>query len=214
MAYVRTFSIKAQNKLITWSSTCKNFYNSATVPSYLYNGIVATCLNFLFLFLSLCQPLLLPFLYFFFFDSLCYFTSHSHAHVSLSFKLATGVGLDSEWSWHGGVGVVPVWRRSKWARRGGDRSGVGMTDSDGLFDFLLLIFVFWVWMGWILDSYGLVFWILMGFRLDLDWLVGLAWWVVGCLVVFVMGLLGFWWVLFCFIGHFGFLVLVGMVGRG
>ena len=45
----------------------------------------------------------------------------------------------------------------------------------GLFDFLLLIFVFWVWMGWILDSCGLVFWILMGFELDLDWLVRLAW---------------------------------------
>ena len=37
-----------------------------------------------------------------------------------------------------------------------------------------------------------------GFGLDLDWLVGLAWWavvvawwVVGCLVVFAMGLLGF-----------------------
>ena len=36
-----------------------------------------------------------------------------------------------------------------------------------------------------------------GFGLDLDWLVGLAWWavvvawwVVGCLVVFAMGLLG------------------------
>ena len=27
------------------------------------------------------------------------------------------------------------------------------------------------------------FWILMGFGLDLDWLVGLAWWPVGCLVV-------------------------------
>ena len=45
----------------------------------------------------------------------------------------------------------------------------------------------------------------MGFGLDLDWLVGLAWWamvvawwVVGCLVVFAMGLLGFWWVLFRF----------------
>ena len=55
----------------------------------------------------------------------------------------------------------------------------------------------------------------MGFGLDLDWLVGLAWWamvvawwVVGCLVVFAMGLLGFWWVLFCFF-YFGFLVLVG-----
>ena len=90
----------------------------------------------------------------------------------------------------------------------------------GLFDFLLLIFAFQVWMGWILDSYGLVFWILMGFRLDLDWLVGLAWWavmaawwVVGCLVVFVMGLLGFWWVLFCFIGHFGFFVPVGLVSK-
>ena len=48
-----------------------------------------------------------------------------------------------------------------------------MTDSDGLFDFLLLIFVFWVWMGWIfgflwigiLDSngvwvgFGLVGWV-------------------------------------------------------
>ena len=40
-----------------------------------------------------------------------------------------------------------------------------------LFDFLLLIFVFWIWIGWILDSYGLV----MGFGLDLDWLVGLVW---------------------------------------
>ena len=39
------------------------------------------------------------------------------------------------------------------------------------------------------------FWILMGFGLDLDWLVGLAWWPVGCLVVFAMGLLvvWFWW---------------------
>ena len=53
-------------------------------------------------------------------------------------------------------------------------------------------------MGWILDSYGLVFWILMGFGLDLDWLVGLAWWTVGCLVVLAIGLLDFWWVLFWF----------------
>ena len=28
------FSIKAQNKPITWFSTCKIFCNSATVPSY------------------------------------------------------------------------------------------------------------------------------------------------------------------------------------
>ena len=104
---------------------------------------------------------------------LCYFTSHSLAHTSLSFKLATGVGLDSEWSRRGGVGVVPAWRRSKWSRRGGDRREPGVEENEvvtawarripmGLFDFLLLIFVFWVWMGWILDSYGLVFWILMG----------------------------------------------------
>ena len=73
----------------------------------------------------------------------------------------------------------------------------------GLFDFLLLIFVFWIWMGWILDSYGLVFWILMGFGLDLDWLVG---WVgvvgSGLFGCFAMGLLGFWWVLFCFVFFF------------
>ena len=81
----------------------------------------------------------------------------------------------------------------------------------GLFDFFILIFVIWVWLGWILDSYGLVFWILMGFGLDLDWLVGLAWWavvvaawwVVGCLVVFVTGLLGFGWVFFFFFWVFG-----------
>ena len=49
------------------------------------------------------------------------------------------------------------------------------------------------------------FWILIWFRVDLDWLVGLAWWVVGCLVVFTMGLLGIWWVLFfvCFFFFFG-----------
>ena len=79
------------------------------------------------------------------------------------------------------ISVVPVWQRSAKAQRGGDRSGHGMARSMwarltpmGLFDFLLLIFVFWAWMGSILDSYGLVFWILMGFGLDLDWLVGLA----------------------------------------
>ena len=52
----------------------------------------------------------------------------------------------------------------------------------GLFDFLLWIFAFWVRMGWILDSDGL----------DLDCLVGLAWWAVGCLVVFAMSLLVVW----------------------
>ena len=70
-----------------------------------------------------------------------------------------------------------------------------------------------LWVG-ILDSNGI--WV------ELDWLVGLAWWavvvvwwVVGCLVVFAMGLLGFWWVLFCFcfvclfVFFFWFLVLVG-----
>ena len=36
----------------------------------------------------------------------------------------------------------------------------------GLFDFLLLIFVFWVWMGWILDSDEV--WVGFG-------LVGLGW---------------------------------------
>ena len=56
-----------------------------------------------------------------------------------------------------------------------------------------------LWIG-ILDSDG--------FGLDLDWLVGLvwwavvvAWWVVGCLVVFAMGLLGF--VLFFLFWVFG-----------
>ena len=120
------------------------------------------------------------------------------------------------------ISVVPVWQRSAKAQRGGDRSGHGMARSMwarltpmGLFDFLLLIFVFWAWMGSILDSYGLVFWILMGFGLDLDWLVGLAWravvvgrWALGCLVVFAMGLLGF--VLpFFFFFFFGFLVPLG-----
>ena len=91
----------------------------------------------------------------------------------------------------------------------------------GLFDFFILIFVFWVWLGWILDSYGLVFWILMGFGLDLDWLVGLAWWamvvawwVVGCLVVFAMGLLGFWWVLFWFFFFFLFSFSFWVFGSG
>ena len=58
-----------------------------------------------------------------------------------------------------------------------------------------------LWVG-ILDSNGI--WV------ELDWLVGLAWWavvvvwwVVGCLVVFAMGLLGFWWVLFLFFWVFG-----------
>ena len=35
----------------------------------------------------------------------------------------------------------------------------------------------------------------------------------GCLVVFAMGLLGFWWVLFYFF-YFGFLVPVGLVSKG
>ena len=90
----------------------------------------------------------------------------------------------------------------------------------GLFDFLLLIFVFWVWMGWILDSYGLVFWIPMGFGLDLDWLVGLAWWPVGCLVVFAMGLLGFFFFFFFWgfgscgilVGSGGGIVVLGFFG--
>ena len=83
------------------------------------------------------------------------------------------------------IGVVPTWQRSAWAQHGRYQSDHGMASlvwarltSMCLFDFLLLIFVFWAWMGWILDSYGLVFWILMGFGLDLDWLVGLAWRVV------------------------------------
>ena len=52
----------------------------------------------------------------------------------------------------------------------------------------------------------------MGFGLDLDWLVGLAWWAMGFLVVFAMGLLGFWWVLFCFF-YFGFFVPMGLVSK-
>ena len=94
--------------------------------------------------------------------------------------------------------MVMAWRRLAWAR----------WILIGLFDFLLLIFVFWVWMGWILDSYGLVFWTLMGFGLDLDWLVGLMWWVVGCFYY------GFAWFFF-FFGSGGILVgsggVVGMV---
>ena len=111
-----------------------------------------------------------------------------------------------------------TWQRLVWSRRGGDWHGHGMTRLAwawwilmGLFDFLLLIFVFWVWMGWILDSYGLVFWIPMGFGLDLDWLVGLAWWAVGCLVVFAMGLLGFFFFFF-FLGFGSCGILVGSGG--
>ena len=68
--------------------------------------------------------------------------------------------------------------------------------------------------GFLSFGFGWVgFWILIWFRLDLDWLVGLAWWVVGCLVVFTMGLLGIWWVLFLFLFFFfGFLVPVGSGG--
>ena len=109
-----------------------------------------------------------------------------------------------------------TWQRLVWSQRGGDWRGHGMARLAwawwilmGLFDFLLLIFVFWVWMGWILDSYGLVFWIPMGFGLDLDWLVGLAWWAVGCLVVFAMGLLGFGWVLFLFFLFFSLFFFLG-----
>ena len=112
--------------------------------------------------------------------------------------------------------MVTTWRRLAWSRHG--EIGVGMADSDGLFDFLLLIFVFWVWMGWILDSYGLVFWTLMGFGLDLDWLVGLMWWVVGCFYY------GFAWFFFFFWfwwdfgrqwwrgGHGGGIVVLGLFG--
>ena len=126
----------------------------------------------------------------------------------------------------------------------------------GLFDFLLLIFVFWVWMGWVLDSdgvwvgFGLVGWVgvvgnggsvvgsglfgcfcygfvgfLVGFVLFfLFWVFGsggfgeqramVAWWVVGCLFVFAMGLLGPWWVFFFFFFFFKFLVTMVLVGRG
>ena len=124
MAYVRTFSIKAQNKLITWSSTCKNFYNSATVPSYLYNGIVATCLNFLFLFLSLCQPLLLPFLYFFFlwFSLLLHFSLPCSrlSLVQACHQSWVGFGVVMAWWSRRSPGVAEIevgtaWRRSKWS---------------------------------------------------------------------------------------------------
>ena len=63
----------------------------------------------------------------------------------------------------------------------------------GLFDFLLLIFVFWVWMGFVLDLDWLVH--LVGLAW---WAVVVAWWVIGCLVDFAIGLLGFWWVFFFF----------------
>ena len=113
-----------------------------------------------------------------------------------------------------------TWWRLTWSRRGGDWRDHGMVRSAwaqwilmGLFDFLLLIFVFWVWMGWILDSYGLVFWILMGFGL-VGWIgvvgsglfgcfcYGFAWFLVGFVFVF----------LFFSLFFFGFLVLVGSGG--
>ena len=47
------FSIKAQNKGITQSCTCKKFYNSATVPSYFYDSTLATCISIILFFLSL-----------------------------------------------------------------------------------------------------------------------------------------------------------------
>ena len=107
-----------------------------------------------------------------------------------------------------------TWWRLTWSRRGGDWRDHGMVRSAwaqwilmGLFDFLLLIFVFWVWMGWILDSYGLVFWILMGFGL-VGWIgvvgsglfgcfcYGFAWFLVGFVFVFLfffsLFFLGFW----------------------
>ena len=133
------------------------------------NGKVQLFFFFPFFYSLLTVPLCLqrvPFFlsFIFFFDSLLLHFSLPCSHLSLSFKLATGVGLDSEWSRRGGVGVVPAWRRSKWSRRGGDRREPGMEENEvvmawarwipmGLFDFLLLIFVFQVWMGWILDSY-------------------------------------------------------------
>ena len=79
----------------------------------------------------------------------------------------------------------------------------------GLFDFLLLIFVFWVWMGFVLDLDWLVH--LVGLAW---WAVVVAWWVIGCLVVFAIGcLLGFWWVFF-FFGFGGILVGGGQWLRG
>ena len=107
--------------------------------------------------------------------------------------------------------MVTTWRRLTRSQRGGDRHDHGMARSAwaqwilmGLFDFLLLIFVFWVWMGWILDSFGLVFWILMGFGL-VGWIgvvgsglfgcfcYGFAWFLVGfVLVFFFFFFLGFW----------------------
>ena len=85
--------------------------------------------------------------------------------------------MDLEWSQCGGdqcgLDVVEIKVVTAWARR------IPM----GLFDFLLLIFVFWVWMGWFLDSYGLVFWILMGLGWIwigwLGWRGGLWWWHGG-----------------------------------
>ena len=136
--------------------------------------------------------------------------------------------MDSEWSWRG-----EDWRGRKRSGHGMARSVWARRIPMGLFDFLLLIFVFWVWMGWIfgflwigiLDSnevwvgFGLVGWVgvvgnglfgcfcyglvgfLVGFVLFfLFWVfcssgfgeqkAVVAWWVVGCLVVFANGFTG------------------------
>ena len=128
---------------------------------------------------------------FFFFDSLLLHFSLPCSHLSLlqaRHQSWVGFGVVTAW-WSrcspdmAEIEVVTAWQRSAWARRGGDRSGHSMARLAwarrilmGLFDFLLFIFVFWVWMGWILDSYGLVFWILMGLCwIWIGWLGWRAW---------------------------------------
>ena len=110
--------------------------------------------------------------------------------------------------------MVTTWRRLTRSQRGGDRHDHGMARSAwaqwilmGLFDFLLLIFVFWVWMGWILDSFGLVFWILMGFGLVgwLDWRGGQ--WVVWLFLLWVCLVFGGFCFGFFFLFSFFFFFL-------
>ena len=109
----------------------------------LYDGTVAIGINFIFFFLSLCQPLLLPFLPFlyFFFSLILFVTSLLTlllTSLSLSFKLATKARLDSEWSQHGrdqrGPGVAEIevviaWRRLVWTWCGEDRCGPNVVRS-------------------------------------------------------------------------------------
>ena len=124
--------------------------------------------------------------------------------------------------------MVMAWR--DWRGHGMPRLAWARWILIGLFDFLLLIFVFWVWMGWILDSYWLVFWILMGFGL-VGWIgvvgsglfgcfcYGFAWFLVGFVLDFfffflfsfsfwVFGSGGQWW---CG-GHGGGIVVPRLFG--